>query len=197
MNITVIGVSTGGPGALRELFVGMARLETAILLVQHMPHFINESVRRSIASLTDMSVQLATTGDRLSHGSILMAPSGMHMDVQDNRRIQLTDGQKVNYVCPAIDVTMMALKPRQDDTFVGVILTGMGRDGAAGIAHVKSLGGMTIVQDEATSTIFGMPKAAIETGAVDFEGPPAAIGAKLQNLFAPQTCTGRSKVAAG
>jgi two-component system chemotaxis response regulator CheB len=186
MNITVIGVSTGGPGALRELFDGLPRLETCILLVQHMPAFINESVRRSLSALTAMEVRLASDGDRLAHGQVLLAPSDVHMAVRRNRRVRLVGGEKVNYVCPAVDVTMLALEDRRGDQFVGVVLTGLGCDGAAGIRYMKSLGALTLVQDEATSTIYGMPGSAVETGCVDFEGPPGAIAGKIKGMFASQ-----------
>jgi two-component system chemotaxis response regulator CheB len=98
--------------------------------------------------------------------------------------VRLRPGEKVNYVCPAIDVTMQSLQTKPGDTFVGVVLTGLGRDGAEGIRHIKSLGGLTLAQDEATSTIFGMPRAAMETGCVDYEGTPGAIQQKLIDLFA-------------
>jgi two-component system chemotaxis response regulator CheB len=184
MNITAIGVSTGGPGALRELFASLPRLETCVLLVQHMPRFINASVCRSIQALTDMEVVLGDDGVPLAHGRIIVAPSECHMCVLDNRRIRLEHSEKVNYVCPAADKTMMSLRAKRNDHFVGIIMTGLGRDGADGIRHIKTIGGLTLAQDEQTSTIYGMPKAAVETGCVDYEGSPTAMHLKLVELFA-------------
>lgn len=180
MNIVVIGISTGGPRALREVFCNLPRLNACVLLVQHMPRFINASVCRTLRDGTSMEVRLAGPGDALQPGRVLLAPSEVHLVVDRNRHIRLVDGPKVNYVCPAIDVTMRSLQPLPGDRFVGVIMTGLGRDGARGLKHMKQeLAALTLIQDEATSTIFGMPASALATGAVDYEGSPAAIRNKL------------------
>jgi two-component system chemotaxis response regulator CheB len=179
MNIVVIGISTGGPRALRELFCELPVLNACILLVQHMPRFINHSVCKTVQEGTRMRVSLAEEGRAMQAGEVLLAPSEVHMPVENNRRVRLLNTRKVNYVCPAVDVTMKTLKKNVSDRYVGVVMTGLGRDGADGICHIKQLGGLTLVQNEVTSTIFGMPKAAIATGCVDYEGCPTAIRQKL------------------
>lgn len=183
MNIAVIGISTGGPAALREYFREMPSLDCCVLLVQHMPWFINESVRRSIAAQTPMDVRLARSGDRLEHGVVYVAPSEVHMGIQNNRRIQLLRGEKVNYVCPSADVTMKSLKKYNGDRFLAVVMTGLGRDGADGAAYLKTLGATVLAQDEASSTIYGMPKATAETGCVDHQGTPSRLRGKTIELF--------------
>lgn len=183
MNIVVIGISTGGPRALREVFCELPRLNACVLLVQHMPRFINDSVCRTLQAGTAMEVRLACEDDALHPGRVLVAPSELHMSIASNRRVRLLPGPKVNYVCPAIDVTMRSLKTNVSDRFVGVIMTGLGRDGAEGLRHMKRLGALTLVQDEETSTIFGMPSSALATGSVDYEGSPAAIRNKLIDVL--------------
>lgn len=182
-NIVVIGASTGGPETLRKLFAELPVLDASILIVQHMPIYVNESIREEIARAANMEVRLAQDGDSLQNGLIQLAPSQLHMEVIDNASIKLANGEKVNYVCPAIDVTMKSLKPVPEVNIIGVILTGMGEDGARGISHIKKeLGGSTISQDESTCVIYGMPKAAAETGDVDFVLPLEKIAGKLIEL---------------
>jgi two-component system chemotaxis response regulator CheB len=185
MNIVVLGISTGGPKTLRQIFRNLPRLQACVLLVQHMPSFINESVVRTLQAGTEMDVALARTGDTLEAGRVLVAPSEFHLSVVHNRRIHLSDGPKVNYVKPAVDVTLRSLKRMSSDSLTAMILTGLGGDGAAGVRHVKELNGTVFAQDEQTCVIFGMPKAAIETGCVDHVLPPAALRGVLIERFAP------------
>jgi two-component system, chemotaxis family, protein-glutamate methylesterase/glutaminase len=180
--IVVIGASAGGPRVLRTLFQGMPRLRAGVIVVQHMPRFINDSLRDSLAAETTMRVVLARNGDAIENGTVYVAPSEVHLVVRHNRTIRLAHGEKVNYVCPAVDVTMNSLAMELGASFVGVVMTGMGRDGADGVMHVKRIGGVTLAQDEATSSIFGMPKEAIETGCVDFVLPPDAIRRKIVDI---------------
>lgn len=187
MNIAAIGSSTGGPAALRRLFSGMPRLDACFVIVQHMPAFINPQVCGSLQNATDMQVMLAEDGEDLVPGRIIMAPSDVHMHIVDNRHIHLEKGEKVNYVCPAIDVMMMSLQRRRGDSLIAVVLTGIGSDGAAGLRHIKTQGGLTLAQDAETSVIYGMPKAAVETGCVDYEGSPEAICEALVERFGGQT----------
>jgi len=179
MNIIVMGASTGGPRALRSLFEYFPRLDAAVILVQHMPRFLNESLRRSLAEQTAMDVRLAQQGDMLESGTVFVAPSEFHLVLSNNRRIDLVRGVKVNYVCPSVDVAMLSLRSNREDSFFGVILTGMAADGSEGVRHIKNLGGRVLVQNQKTSAVYDMPRCALETGAVDFEGSPKAIREKL------------------
>jgi len=180
--IIVIGASTGGPQTLRKVVDRLPVLDACIIIVQHMPIHVNNSIRRSLSQLTDMEVYIGEDGMRLKNGTIVIAPSEVHLELDQNRTVKLIEGEKVNYVCPSVDVTMKSIQKSSEVNFIGVILTGMGSDGAEGISHVKQLGGMTIAQDEPTSVIYGMPRAAAETGNVDFILSPELIGDKLTQL---------------
>jgi two-component system chemotaxis response regulator CheB len=181
-NIVVIGSSAGGPRVLKWIFKGLPRLNAGVIVVQHMPKFINESLRDSLSSITSMTVRIAVDNSPIERGTVYIAPSEMHLTLADNRILRVCQGDKVNFVCPSADVTMKSLLWDLDMQFVGVVVTGMGKDGADGIAHIKRIGGTTIAQDEKTSSIFGMPKEAIRTGCVDFILPPDDIRAKLIDL---------------
>jgi two-component system chemotaxis response regulator CheB len=182
MNIMMIGASTGGPRALRSLFEFLPCLDAAVILVQHMPRFLNESLRRNLSERTIMDVRIARQGDILQSGVIYVAPSEFHLVLHENRRIDLVRGVKVNYVCPSVDVAMLSLRPAHEDRYVGVILTGMSADGAEGVKHIKQLGGRVFVQNQKTAAVYDMPRSAVETGAVDFEGSPKVIREKLIEL---------------
>jgi two-component system chemotaxis response regulator CheB len=177
--IIVMGSSAGGPRILKEIFSGMPKLNAGVVLVQHMPRFINQSLRESISRVTGMAVAVAEDGDMLENGKVHIAPSELHLRLVQNRHIRLIKGEKVNFVCPSVDVTMMSLKPMDGMYLYGVILTGMGRDGAEGIAHMKRIGGVTVAQNQETSAVFGMPKEAAATGCVDHVLSPAEIRERL------------------
>lgn len=183
MNIIMIGASTGGPRALRSLFAFLPRLEAAIVVVQHMPRFLNESLRRSLAERTEMDVRTARAGDQLESGAIYIAPSEFHLVLTNNRDIHLVRGVKVNYVCPSVDVAMLSLRPDEKDSFTGVILTGMASDGIEGIRHIKNLGGTVFVQDRKTAAVYDMPQRTLAAGIVDFEGSPKSIHDRFMDMF--------------
>lgn len=181
-NLIVIGSSTGGPKILEEIIPKLPVSPAAILIVQHITVAIDRAFVTSLGRASAMPVHLASEGTLLQPGVIHVAPGDRHLKLVANQRVQLCDGEKVNSVRPAIDVTMLSLvKPT--GRLVGVILTGMGRDGAAGIVHMKQLGATTIAQDQATSVIYGMPRAAKETGCIDFVLSTERITEKLRTLF--------------
>jgi len=144
-----------------------------------MPQFINQSVVDHIQRGTKMQVKVAENREIIKDGIIYIAPSAVHLELKENRQIHLFTGEKVNFVCPAIDVTMRSLVHLNADQIAGVILTGMGRDGAAGLLHIKNIDGLTIAQDEESSIVYGMPKAAYETGCVDLVLTPEQIRQRL------------------
>lgn len=185
--IIVIGASTGGPKVLQSFFGGMPRLNASIVLIQHMPKFINLSVARSLDGNTDMDVGIAEDGVRLEPGTVYVAPSEVHLQILNNERVELVAGPKVCFVCPSVNVTMKSLKKKFGYQIIAVIMTGMGKDGAEGISHVKQIGGVTIAQDKATSTIYGMPEAAFKTGDVDIVANPEAIRKKFIELVGVMT----------
>ena len=183
-NIVMIGVSTGGPIALKRLFADLPPLNAVFVIVLHISPGMDYKIARSLAAVASMPVTLAENGEYLRSGHIYLAPGGFHLKLEGNSRIILEEGARINFVQPSVDVAIKSLhKPLKKRRIIGVIMTGMGKDGAEGIRHVKALGGTTIAQDQNTSSIYGMPKAAFETGAVDFMYPPKKIGQKLIELL--------------
>ena len=103
-----------------------------------------------------MDAKLASYGDIVEHGKILVAPTELHIELTDNYKIRLYKGEKKNFVCPSVDITMMSLKRMPGVQVFGIILTGMGRDGAEGIQYLKQLDGITIAQEEKSCIIYGI-----------------------------------------
>ncbi len=166
MKIAIIGSSTGGPHILEEVFSQFPVVQAAIIIIQHLPAAFTETFRCHVADLTPMTVEIAKAGEKIAEGRIYIAPAGRHLILEQNRTIHLEDSEKLHGVKPSIDRTMLSLQQIEGDRILGVILTGMGQDGAAGIALIKSLGGYTIVQDPVTAPIRSMPQAALDTGMV-------------------------------
>jgi len=181
-NILIIGSSTGGPKILEELTPLIKTLNAAVIIIQHITPRIDKAFVLSLARKSEMPVTLATQGDRLEKGKIFVAPGGTHLTLASNLQINLKMDEPVNSVRPSIDVTMKSLV-RHTGKMVGVILTGMGRDGADGIVHMKHLGATVIAQDQATSVIYGMQKAEKEPGCVDFVLSTERIAGKLRELL--------------
>ena len=129
-----------------------------------------------------MEVLIAEDGAILKPATIYVAPSGLHMEITHNSSIRLFEAPPVCSVCPSIDVTMLSIAKTRKK-IAAVVLTGMGKDGARGLEHIKNIGGMTFAQDETSSTIYGMPKAAADTGCVDFVGTPSKIIQRLVLAF--------------
>lgn len=182
-NLVVIGVSTGGPLTLKALFRELPPLDAAFLIVLHITPQMDYRIAQGLAGAASMPVALAEDGQYLRNGNIYLAPGGFHLRLEGNQKVVLCEGPRVNYVQPAVDVTMLSLSRQPHGSLVGIVLTGMGKDGAEGIRHVKEIGGITIAQDQNSSTIYGMPKAAAQTGAVDHVLPPKKIAAKLMELL--------------
>ncbi len=182
-NLVFIGSSTGGPKALTKLFKDMPKLNASIIIVQHMPKFINGSVIENLSRETAMEIKLASDGEIIKNGTAYFAPSEVHLELEDNKKIKLRGDKKVNHVCPSVDITMQSVQASSIINIVGVILTGMGQDGAKGISHIKKVGGLTYAQSEETCAVYGMPKAAFETGNVDTVLSPEGIKDKLVTML--------------
>ena len=179
----MIGSSTGGPLVLEQVVGGLPRLRAAIVIVQHIPGHFVPRLRDNLQQGSAMEVRVATDGDRLLHGRVYLAPSGLHLRLGPEEVLELVDGDKVNYVRPSIDVAMCSIRAGAFARVAGVVLTGMGRDGARGLAHVRSIGGRTIVQDPSTCAIGSMPETAIAEDAVDQVLTPDGIRAWLERTF--------------
>ena len=168
----VIGSSTGGPKMVEKVLGALPlAADLRVLVVQHMPEGFTGRFAERIDARSDYEVREATDGGRLGGGEAMIAAGDRHMVVKNYRngrlRVKLNRDPPVNSVRPAVDVTMESAAATIDDPLVGVILTGMGEDGAEGIRAIKAADGHTIAQDEATSAVYGMPKRAVETGCVD------------------------------
>lgn len=167
--VVVVGVSTGGPQALQILFSKLPPdFSAGILVVQHIsPGFI-QGLADWLSQTTLLQYQVARSGDELRSGTVFFAPDNVHMMVGEQKRILLKeDLSKTMGHVPGIDVLMGSVAEVFREDAVGVILTGMGRDGVAGISAIKQTGGVTLAQDEKTSAIFGMNKLAIDAGVID------------------------------
>ncbi len=164
---------------MRGFFDGLPLLDASIVLVQHMIKCANKSLCATLNSLTEMEVRIACHGESVKPGVVYFAPSEIHLELTNNRLIQLVNSPKVCFVRPSVDVTMKSVKKTNGDNIIGIIMTGMGKDGTNGIDHIKSVGGTTFAQDENTSVIWGMPKAAINTGKIDYVLSPEGIRNKL------------------
>jgi two-component system chemotaxis response regulator CheB len=166
--LCVIGISTGGPAALSELVPALpADLRLAIIIVQHMPAGFTGALAERLDAASRVSVAEARAGDRPLPGSVLIAPGDRHLEFDDRGAIALTEGALVNGCRPAADVTMISAARVYGRRALAVVMTGMGKDGAAGALAIKRADGKTLAQDQASSVIYGMPRAAIDLGAID------------------------------
>ncbi|NLM42274.1 MAG: chemotaxis response regulator protein-glutamate methylesterase [Firmicutes bacterium] len=181
--IVIIGSSTGGPKAIEEVFAHIpANLPAGIVVVQHMPKEFTHSFAERLNTLFPFPVKEAEHGDLVENGKALIAPGDYHLVITPERRVALNQDDRVMFLRPAIDVTMESLPAVYGKNIVGVILTGMGRDGAKGMAKIKEAGGVTIAQDKATSTIYSMPKAVADEGNADYILPLDKIGGVITDL---------------
>jgi two-component system chemotaxis response regulator CheB len=177
--VVAIGASTGGPRAIPEVLSRLPRdLPAGLLIVQHMPEGFTKSFAERLNWYTSLEVKEAGEGDEIVPGSVLVAPGNLHMEI-DKKRIHLTDGPQVNNVRPSVDVLMKTAADAYGPRCIGVLLTGMGSDGAQGMKEIKSQGGKTIAQDRESSIVYGMPKAAYDLRIVDKVAPLSKIARNI------------------
>ncbi|GAB3668796.1 chemotaxis-specific protein-glutamate methyltransferase CheB [Halopiger thermotolerans] len=188
----VVGASTGGPKIVERLFARLPiALGATVLVVQHMPADFTGRFADRLDAMGPYAVREAGDGDRIGPGEAVVAPGDAHLEVGadfgDSLRVRLVEERDDRGIRPSIDVAMETAADRVDGPLCGVVLTGMGDDGAAGIEAIKAAGGRTIAQDEATSPVFGIPCQAIETGCVDSIAPASAIVDEIVAAFADAT----------
>lgn len=165
--IVLICCSTGGPKALGLILLALPEdLRASILIIQHMPQQFTPLLARRLNRISPLSVKEVVGGEMITNGVVYLAAGGKHLEVGKENKIVLSDKPKKHGVRPSCDVAMKSLK-NFSGSVLAVILTGMGKDGSESIYDVKKIDGKVIVEDESTSVIFGMPKAAIKTGCVD------------------------------
>jgi two-component system chemotaxis response regulator CheB len=169
-NLVAIGASTGGTEALRLVLEAMPVDAPGLVVVQHMPEGFTTAFARRLNELCRMEVKEAADGDRVVAGRALIAPGNRHMLVhRDGAQyiVEVIDGPLVSRHRPSVDVLFRSVAKAAGPNAIGVIMTGMGSDGAEGLLAMHHVGAMTIAQDEASCVVFGMPKEAIERGAVN------------------------------
>jgi two-component system chemotaxis response regulator CheB len=184
--LIVVASSTGGPQALLRV-VPQLRLpgRACLVLVQHMPDGFTGALAEQLSEAAGFSVKEAQNGDPTSPGSALLAPGGTHLLLDRAGRVQLRADPPVHGVRPAADPTLVSAAQVFGARCIGIVLTGMGRDGAKGLAAVKAAGGATLAQDKATSLVYGMPKAAVELGVIDTVSPLERIAAVINRWLDP------------
>lgn len=172
--IVAIGSSTGGTDALKTLLTKLPANTPGILIAQHMPPSFTLQFANRLNELCEMEVKEAENGDVVGVGKVLIAPGDKHMVLRRSGAryyVEIGGGQKVSGHRPSVDVLFNSVAKAAGENAIGVILTGMGRDGAQGLLNLKESGGKTIGQDEASSIVYGMPKVAYELGGVETQVP--------------------------
>lgn len=166
--LVAIGTSTGGTQALEQLLTKLPGTCPGIMVVQHMPEKFTAAFAERINKLAIIEVKEAESGDRVLPGRALIAPGGYHMEVERSGAqfvAKVFRGPAVNRHCPSVDVLFRSVAKHAGRNATGIIMTGMGDDGARGLLDMKNVGARTIAQDEASCVVFGMPKEAINLGA--------------------------------
>jgi two-component system chemotaxis response regulator CheB len=182
-NIVAIGTSTGGPRALQYLIPLIpVDINATIVIVQHMPPKFTKSLSERLNSISNIEVKEAEEGDILKRGCAYIAPGDYHMAIvkeRNNLVVRLNQNPQVMGLRPTVNILMQSVASIEGYSKLGIILTGMGSDGVEGILEMKKNNSYTIAQDESTSVVFGMPKAAIATGIIDEVLPLEKIADKI------------------
>lgn len=168
--IIALGASTGGTEAIRQFLKNLPEKFPGIAIVQHMPEGFTKSFANSLNNICNLEVKEAEHGDKLYQGRVLVAPGNKHMllkRVGKEYMVDVKEGPLVNRHRPAVDVLFRSTARYAGNNAIGILLTGMGNDGAKGLLELKESGAHTIAQDEASSIVFGMPKEAIKLNAAD------------------------------
>lgn len=168
--VIAIGASTGGTEALKVLLTQMPANSPGMLVVQHMPAKFTTAFAERLNGICEVTVKEAQDNDSVSNGTVLIAPGNYHMLLRRSGAryyVEVKTGPMVHHQRPAADILFKSTAKYAGANAIGVILTGMGADGAAGLLEMKNMGAGTIAQDEKTCVVFGMPKEAIKLGAVD------------------------------
>jgi two-component system chemotaxis response regulator CheB len=187
--VLAIGASTGGTRAIERILPRLPANTPGTLIVQHMPANFTMAFAKRLNGLCPMKVREARTDDQLERGVALIAPGGKHMILRRtglDYTVEVKDGPKVHHQRPSVDVLFHSVARHAGADAVGVLLTGMGEDGAAGMGAMREAGAHTLAQDEESCVVFGMPKAAIELGAaVEVVSLHGMANAVLSSLVAP------------
>ncbi|MCP4929378.1 MAG: chemotaxis response regulator protein-glutamate methylesterase, partial [Gammaproteobacteria bacterium] len=170
--VVSIGTSTGGTQALEAVLIRLPRTAPGIVVVQHMPENFTKAFAERLNSVCQIKVKEAAENDRILPGQALIAPGGRHMLVSgqgSHARVSLKDGPPVSRHRPSVDVLFRSTAKSVGRNALGIIMTGMGDDGASGLKEMHDTGARTLGQNEATCVVYGMPAVAMKRGAVDKE----------------------------
>ncbi|MBC3832134.1 chemotaxis response regulator protein-glutamate methylesterase [Undibacterium amnicola] len=181
--LVAIGTSTGGTQALEVVLKKLSRTAPGIVIVQHMPEKFTEAFADRLNKICEMEVLEAKNGDRLIPGRALVAPGGRHMQVKRSGaqyHVEIIDAPPVNRHRPSVDVLFRSVAKCAGRNALGIIMTGMGDDGALGMRDMHEAGAETIAQDEKTCVVYGMPKEAVKLGAVDKIVPLETIAGLIE-----------------
>jgi two-component system chemotaxis response regulator CheB len=180
--VVALGTSTGGTQALEEVLTALPRVCPGIVIVQHMPEKFTAAFAARLDGICRIEVREARHNDRVVPGRALIAPGGRHMLLKRSGAqyfVEVVDGPVVNRHRPSVDVMFRSVAKSAGVNALGVIMTGMGDDGAAGLAEMRGAGARTLAQDEESCVVFGMPKEAIKRGGVERSVPLQAIAAEI------------------
>jgi len=183
--VIAIGASTGGTEALKTVLTKMPPNSPGILVVQHMPAAFTTAFAERLNGLCQITVKEARNNDSVNPGTALIAPGNWHMILRRSGAryyVEVKDGPMVHHQRPSVDVLFKSTAKSAGPNSIGVILTGMGSDGAEGLLEMKQEGAKTIAQDERSCIVFGMPKEAIELGAVDKVVPLDRVAEKIVRM---------------
>lgn len=185
-SIVAIGASTGGTEAIFEVVKGFKRDIPGVVIVQHMPPGFTKMYAERLNNQCEVAVKEAQTGDRVLPGQVLIAPGDRHMrlvKVAGSYQVECKGTDRVNGHCPSVEVLFSSVAKVAGRNAIGVILTGMGGDGAKGLLEMRNAGAQTIGQDEASCVVYGMPKVAYDIGAVQYRMTLTAIAGKVYSLL--------------
>jgi two-component system chemotaxis response regulator CheB len=183
--LIALGASTGGTEALRTVLAALPAGSPPVVIVQHMPALFTRAFAARLNEACALEVKEAEDGDRVIAGRALLAPGNRHLSIHRNGNgfiARLSDAPPVARHRPSVDVLFHSVARAAQGSAVGVLMTGMGADGAEGLVAIRQAGGLTIAQDEASSIVFGMPKEAIARGGADRVLPLPRIAIALRNL---------------
>ena len=186
IEVIAIGISTGGPNALRDVFKMIdPRLKQPILVVQHMPKGFTKAFAESLDKICPLSVKEAEDGEKIQDATVYIAPGDNHITVEEKggeRFVRLTHDPQRNGHRPSADVMFESVAAVYKNHALGVIMTGMGRDGAAELAEMRKQGAWTLGQDEASSIVYGMPRVGWELGGVQKQVPLMKMADEISAL---------------
>ncbi|MCE4538927.1 chemotaxis response regulator protein-glutamate methylesterase [Pelomonas sp. P7] len=180
--VVALGASTGGTQALEAVLKALPQVCPGIVVVQHMPEKFTAAFADRLNSVCAVEVREARQGDRVLPGRVLIAPGGRHMQLSRSGaqyQVSVSDGPPVNRHRPSVDVLLRSVARCAGSNALGVLMTGMGDDGARGLLAMREAGALTLAQDEASCVVYGMPKEAVKLGAAERSIPLASIAAEI------------------